>query len=65
MHGKSYCCQSVHVCPSVCLSIVFLGNHGSSERETWTCYQVQGIDFAEKAREAAEKDGCHGEKGIN
>ena len=44
-------CVCVYVCLSVCLSVrpsvrpsvVFLENHGSSERPTWICYEVGGI----------------------
>ena len=40
-------CVCVCVCPSVRPSvrpsIVFLENGGSSERQTWTCYEVGGL----------------------
>ena len=42
---RSECvCVCVYVRVSVRLSTVFLGNRDSSERETWTYYQVGGMD---------------------
>ena len=45
--GEGYCSRSVCVCVCVCPSVrpstVFLGNRGNSERETWTYYQVGGM----------------------
>ena len=48
---------------SICLSIVFLDYCGSSEHQTWTCYQVGGIDGKIRlwGGEAGETDGCRGE----
>ena len=44
-------CVRVCVCAYVRPSIVFLENGGSSERQTWTCYEVGGLDLKNKTME--------------
>ena len=63
-------CVCVCVRPSVHPSIVFLENAGSSERQTWTCYEVGNIDLKIRLwsggpREVGETGGCRGECAFN
>ena len=53
MHSEGYCSLSVCVRMFVRPSTVFLGNHGSSEHETWTYYQVVGMHGKDSGVEKA------------